>query len=223
MSDNVFDDGANHSNSPLIDELLTAQIAALGLKKSEVVQRWGYSSIAKGLRRFEDLLEGYFLPNEELLSRLAAAVELPLTDVKVAIAAKQNKLAQEAEVEKFQEWLGWCASFVPHAILKTDRTRPSPIFVAAYIGPEKILRVDFDKNKTKNDWISDTVMKLPEKVPAFGSVIGFYINYAPLYAVEYDLRGEPVQELNQAKRVGQSSISLKGRDITETLRAITAA
>ena len=48
MSDNVFDDGANHSNSPLIDELLTAQIAALGLKKSEVVQRWGYSSIAKG-------------------------------------------------------------------------------------------------------------------------------------------------------------------------------
>ena len=36
----------------------------------------------------------------------------------------------------------WRAAFQPHAIIATDRSVPSPIFVAALIGVEKILRID---------------------------------------------------------------------------------
>lgn len=221
MSVNVAGDGANLNTAPLIDELLTAQITALGLKKSEVVQRWGYSSIGKGLRRLEDLLDGSFLPNDELLSRLAAAVELPVSEVKAAIAATKGELEQRADEEKFQEWLCWSASFVPHAIVKTDRLAPSPIFVAAFIGPEKILRLDFDGTKPKETWITDIVKKLPEKVAAFGNVVGFYINHSPVHAVEYDVTGIKVRDWDQAKRPGKASITQRGRDIADALRSIS--
>lgn len=42
------------------------------------------------------------------------------------------------------EDMGSSLVFRPHAIIATDRSVPSPIFVAALIGVEKILRIDFD-------------------------------------------------------------------------------
>ena len=36
----------------------------------------------------------------------------------------------------------WRENFRPHAIILTERTVPSPIFVAAIIGVEKLLRID---------------------------------------------------------------------------------
>jgi hypothetical protein len=42
------------------------------------------------------------------------------------------------------EDMGSTLVFRPHAIIATDRFVPSPIFVAALIGVEKILRIDFD-------------------------------------------------------------------------------
>jgi hypothetical protein len=38
----------------------------------------------------------------------------------------------------------WRAAFRPHAVIMTDRERPEPLFVAAIIGVNVLLRVDFD-------------------------------------------------------------------------------
>jgi hypothetical protein len=38
----------------------------------------------------------------------------------------------------------WRENFRPHAIILTERKVPSPIFVVAMIGVEKLLRIDLD-------------------------------------------------------------------------------
>jgi len=40
------------------------------------------------------------------------------------------------------------AAFKPHAIIITERTRLEPMSVAAFAGPERLLRLDFDGNRT---------------------------------------------------------------------------
>lgn len=208
MSEDTTNPPASSEQRLLIDELLAERMAQLGLKKSEVVRRWGYSNIGKGLRRLDQLRVGSFLPDKKLLSRLAAAVILTEPAIKDAIAATQYKLEQEEQEAKYREWLAWCARFKPHAILKTERKIPSPIFVVAFLGAENILRLDFDYTKPQDQWVEEVISKLPRDVIAFGKVTGFFINYAPNRMVEYDHEGTPVQELPEAKRPGRASMVL---------------
>ncbi len=55
------------------------------------------------------------------------------------------------------------AAFQPHAIIATDRSVPSPIFVAALIGVEKILRIDFDTSLPEETYVHQALAKLPEQ------------------------------------------------------------
>jgi hypothetical protein len=43
-----------------------------------------------------------------------------------------------------QAGMDWRENFQAHAIILTERTRPAPVFVAAIIGAERLLRVNFD-------------------------------------------------------------------------------
>jgi hypothetical protein len=73
----------------------------------------------------------------------------------------------------------WRAAFQPHAIIATDRSVPSPIFVAALIGVEKILRIDFDTWLPEESYVHQALAQLPEQTIAFGRPIGVTVNYAP--------------------------------------------
>ena len=66
----------------------------------------------------------------------------------------------------------WRAAFRPHAIIVTDRPVPSPIFVAALIGVEKILRIDFDTSLPEATFVQQALAKLPEQTIAFGRPTG---------------------------------------------------
>jgi hypothetical protein len=58
--------------------------------------------------------------------------------------------------------------FRPHAIIATDRSLPGPIFVAALVGVEKILRIDFDTSLPEETYVHQALAKLPEQTIAFG-------------------------------------------------------
>ena len=60
----------------------------------------------------------------------------------------------------------WRENFRPHAIILTERTVPSPIFVAAIIGVEKLLRIDLDATQGPVSFVRQVL-------------IGFAINYCP--------------------------------------------
>jgi hypothetical protein len=116
---------------------------------------------------------------------------------------------QEAEArEKI-----WRENFCPHAIILTERTVPSPIFVAAMIGVEKLLRIDLDATQGPVSFVRQVLDRLPEKVPAFGKPIGFVINYSPDTAVRFDSNGQPIETLDEAVRPGTAVLRLGGRPI----------
>jgi hypothetical protein len=116
-------------------------------------------------------------------------------------------LTREQHVQKLprrREEADGRAAFRPHAIIVTDRAVPSPIFVAALVGVEKILRIDFDTSLPEATFVQQALAKLPEQTIAFGIPIGVTVNYAPDRAVRYDLRGDPIETLAEAIRCGKA-------------------
>ena len=102
----------------------------------------------------------------------------------------------------------WPAAFRPHAIIATDRSVPSPIFVAALVGVEKILRIDFDTSLPEATFVQQALAKLPEQTIAFGRPIGVTVNYAPDRAVRYDLKGDPIETFTAAIRCGKAYLTV---------------
>ena len=100
----------------------------------------------------------------------------------------------------------WRVAFRPHAIIATDRSVPSPIFVAALIGVERILRIELDTSLPKETYAQQALAKLPEQTIAFGRPIGVTVNYAPDRAVLYDLKGDPIETLTAAVRCGEATL-----------------
>ena len=90
---------------------------------------------------------------------------------------------------------------------------PSPIFVAAMIDVEKLLRIDLDATQGPVSFVRQVLDRLPEKVPAFGKPIGFVINYSPDTAVRFDSNGQPIETLDEAVRPGTAVLRLGGRPI----------
>jgi hypothetical protein len=106
------------------------------------------------------------------------------------------------------EDMGSSLVFRPHAIIATDRSVPSPIFVAALIGVEKILRIDFDTSLPEESYVQQALAQLPEQTIAFGRPIGVTVNYAPDRAVRYDLWGDAIETLTAAVQCGRAFLTV---------------
>jgi len=115
-----------------------------------------------------------------------------------------NRLPDAPSHHEAQGGAGSSLGFRPHAIIATERSVPSPIFVAALIGIEKILCIDFDTSLPEETYVNQALAKLPEQTIAFGRPIGVTINYAPDRAVRYDLKGDPIETLTVAVRCGNA-------------------
>ena len=98
--------------------------------------------------------------------------------------------------------------FPTHAIIATDRSIPSPIFVAALIGVENILRIDFDLVPAGGNLRPPGPGTNSENTPAFGRPIGVTMNYALNRAIRYDLEGKPLEVLTEAVRCGKAFLSI---------------
>ena len=109
---------------------------------------------------------------------------------------------------KFERDVGSSLGFRPHAIIATERSIPSPIFVAALIGVEKILRIDFDTSLPEETYVDQALAELPEQTIAFGRPIGVTVNYAPDRAVRYDLKGDPIETLTEAIRCEKAYLTI---------------
>jgi hypothetical protein len=98
--------------------------------------------------------------------------------------------------------------FRPHAIIATERSVPSPIFVAALIGVEKILRIDFDTSLPEATYVHQALAQIPEQTIAFGRPTGVIVNYSADRAVRYDLKGDPIEILTEAIQCGKASFTI---------------
>jgi len=127
--------------------------------------------------------------------------------VEHAIEETRRRIAEVQEAAEQARQTVWRAGFRPHAIILTERTVPQPIFVAAVIGVERLLRIDFDPESVPVSYVKQAVSgirqklaefssktgRIPETLPAFGCPIGVIVNYTPNRAVRFDLNGDASQ------------------------------
>ena len=194
-----------------IAALIRSRMTELGLSRGEFVKRLGYKNVAKGIRRIDVLCDGDLEETKHFLDVLPQALETSAETVKLALeqTVRELELAEKQEAEAHDKI--WRENFCPHAIILTERTVPSPIFVAAMIGVEKLLRIDVEATQGPVSFVRQVLDRLPEGVPAFGKAIGFVINYSPDKAVRFDSNGHPIAILDKAVRPGTAVLLQLGR------------
>jgi hypothetical protein len=151
-------------------------------------------------------------------------LELSPDVINHAVEESKRQLQEAEKAAKEAEEAAWRSAFKPHAIILTERKIPQPIFVAAILGVDRLLRVDFDLTKKPESFKDQALQGIREKLaewkskslPAFGRPTGVIINYSPDGAVQFDLEGRPHQVFDRAYRPGKASFSLKGRPLTES-------
>ena len=94
-------------------------------------------------------------------------------------------------------------------IIVPKRSRPSPIFVVALLGPERILRRDFDLTRGPESFVEQALAMVPDSLVAFGETAGFTINFTPDYAEQFDMQGNAVATFSKAVRAGEADPTLK--------------
>jgi hypothetical protein len=198
-----------------IATLIRSRMIELGLSRGEFAKRLGYKNTAKGIRRIDALCDGGIEGTKQFLDVLPQALETSAETVKRALdqTVRELELAKKHEAETRDKL--WRENFRPHVIILTERTVPSPIFVAAIIGVEKLLRIDLDPTQGPVSFVRQVQDRLPEGIPTFGKPIGFVINYSPDKTVRFDRNGQPIAILDKAIRPGTAVLlRLGGRPIT---------
>jgi hypothetical protein len=150
-----------------IATLIRCRMTELGLSRSEA-KRLGYKNLAKGIRRIEALREGDLEGTKQFLDALPQALEISAKTVKRALdqTIREIELAEKHEAEARDKI--WRENFCPHAIILTARTLPSPIFVAAIIGVDKLLRIDLDATHGPVSFVrqvQDDPLECPQRRP----------------------------------------------------------
>ena len=203
--------------SPLaIEALIADRLRDLKLTPVELVRRCGYKNLSKGLRRLAGVRAGYFDGQDYLLRGLPDALAVPPEKVQEAVKDTQRYLHEEKEA-------AWRAAFVPHAIIVTERDRPTQLFVAFFIGINRLLRVDFEQDTSPDSFVAQALAGVRKKLaewksralPTFGRPLGVIVNYSPDHAVHYDLEGNEIEVFDKAYRLGEISFAISRRPVTE--------
>jgi len=155
---------ASTSESNPITTLITSRCQELGLTRAQLVKRTGYKDVSKGIRRLEELLLGELQSNKYLIQGLPAALDLAANVIARAIEKTRRQIAQEEEA-------AWRASFKPHAIILTERKRPEPIFLAALIGVDRLLRVDFNPEGDHESFVQRALQGMQRILVKWGGVV----------------------------------------------------
>ena len=198
-----------------IKTLVSSRCKELGLSHVELVRRCRYENANKGLRRLEQLCQGNFGSTKTLIRALPTALDVPAEAVRKAVEDTQRQIHEAEEA-------AWRSAFVPHAVILTERLIPQPIFAAAFLGVERLRRVDFDLKQGPVSYIQQALDGVREKlaryhsdqIPTFGRAESVVVNYSPDHAVRFDLEGNAIEALDHAYRLGEASFSIGKRQVS---------
>jgi hypothetical protein len=210
------------------DRLIRGRMNDLGVRSGRLAARLGYRNISKGARRLEEVCRGDLVGKQQLLANLPGALGLPDDVVAAAIEETRQEVerARQAELERAEA--EWRRRFRPHALITTEREVPSPIFLAVFIGPEVLKRVDFDPalpveviHQREQEVLRRRLGQWNGEIIAFGKATGYVLNWEPDRAERYDLAGHLLEVLERAERLDDGSLSF-GRQVVEgpTVRAV---
>jgi len=215
-----------------VDCFISRRCGELGLNRGALAQRLGFKNPTKALRRLDDLCDGDLARTEAVIRALPTALQVPAEVIADAIEETRVQLEKAEKARAAEAEAAWRAAFKPHAVILTERDRPSPLFMAACIGVDRLLRVDFDLAAPPSSFVGQALDGLREKlqrwggiekreITCFGAPIGVIVNYSPDRGVQYDLNGNAVDLLPHAHRLGNAEFFINCRGIPPRLLQIS--
>jgi hypothetical protein len=215
-----------------IGRFITCHANDLGLTRRKLVERLGFRDrLAKGHRVLSEIMLTGTVPR--YLTTIADALEVDqsLLDEVLYATARQQEAEWQRELLAREE--AYRDRFRPHLQVRTERSIPSPIFVAALLTterlrivylPDRINTVDEDeRDRIVRDAIQQHYQETAGRVHAFGRIVGYYfIRFAGFagsdFGVPYDRQGERAGEMVQVRRLPQAGLGIKRGDFRLTGR-----
>ena len=156
----------------------------------------------------------------------AAALEIDDTLADAVLAATEGQRQDEAGVMTLAREADHRASFKPYLRVETARTRPEPIFIAAILGVDRLLKVRLpddvsravgaDRDRLVKRAIQDHYRERQGWVPAFGTITGYTLVTLPGYRSDfgwpYDVEGDPAGSMRPVRRLGEPALGVKRGD-----------
>jgi hypothetical protein len=204
-----------------IAALIEKRSRELGLSRADLAARLGYANFGKGLRRIDEVCQGQLDRNRDLLARLPYALRMSpalMYEAEVRTRSQMAEAERRAAVAREQEWR---AKFKPHAIILTERSRPSQITICGLVDGESFKLIELDATKPRWTFIHQALRTLNKRlyerhtkiIPFFGAPTGIVINYDPDRAVRYDLNGTALEILRGAVRLGETRVAVAGKSV----------
>jgi hypothetical protein len=215
-----------YENRYAIGRLVIEKANSLGIRRRQLVERLGFSGrLAKGHRVLSEILLTGTVP--EYVTTLADALEideLVLNEVLYA-TTRQQEAERQARLLVREEI--YCDQFRPHLQIKTERSVPSPIFIAAMLTAER-LRIAYlpkeinsvgedERREIVRESIQRHYRETGGEVPAFGRIEGYYfVRFAGFgadnFGVPYDVEGSPIGDMIAIRRVPEAGLGTKRGD-----------
>lgn len=209
-----------------IGRFIFDRATALGLSRTELVRRLGYGNLTNGHRALSDLLTSGVM-SALISSRLAAALETRQDLLDTVLLATEDQREDEAVVRRLEWDRAYRGDFRPHLQVQTERQIPSPIFVAALLGSERLLMVSLpDHALTADEHARDAVVKgiiqmhykaARGDVPAFGAITGYVLVVLSGYGgsdfgIPFDVSGTRIGGMRPVERLSHATLGTKRGD-----------
>ena len=161
-------------------------------------------------------MEGQLARQDELLSKLAVALDMPSGKIAASVLATREMLEQDRRDAKDAEDRRFRTSFIPHAVILAERHVPSQIAICAFTKGEGLLRIDLDISRPQASYVRQAITEInrrtgfgQQETTFWGAAKGLAVNYAWCRAVRFDLNGRALELLPGAVRIGTSTWSVR--------------
>jgi hypothetical protein len=199
---------------------------ALGMSRTDLVRRLGYRDTAGGHKALSaTLLSGVVA--SQIADHLVSALEADETLVAAVVFATRLQRDDEASRLRIEREQVYSKSFRPHLQVQTERTVPSPIFIAALLTvarlriirlPDEAIAAEGEtRDRIVKSIILDHCRENRGQVPAFGGITGYILvliaGYSGVdFGVRYDVTGEPAGSMQKVERLGEATLGTKRED-----------
>ncbi len=172
-----------------VNRVLKCRVEELGITKKEIVERMGYTNIAKGMSKVHDLIyRDYYSP--DLLKKFLEVVPVDEFVLELAVEATESILALRKKIENARDIResGEEAIFIdrtidPYMVRRTEKKlsvwqfqNPANRWYRPVIGVEKAIldlsRTDMFAKIREN--IKSDMERMGGSVPNGGKIVGYY-------------------------------------------------
>ena len=171
--------------------------------------------------------------NPVIMAGLHHALDVPESEIQ----EKLNETRRELDAERLEREENERKNFVPYLYCQTERNIPSPIFVCAILGSDRMKFIHLlpnyndlcydEQDILRKKLIAEHLQRHTGSIPAFGKITAYtlkrHYDDEEKECEVYDLAGALIPDPAPDQKVirdGRASLSVKGKDITGILKVM---